>query len=273
MNELPGPASPFDAIRREDERGEFWSARELSPIMGYTDWRNFTEAGTRAKAACTNAGYDPDAHFVAATALAQTGQTTRTIGDVRLSRFGAYLVAMNGDPRKPEIAAAQTYFAIKTREAEIAPVRPRVPQTLPEALRAYAAEVEAREQVQRELEAAKPSAEAWDRLETAEGDLDVKGAAQWLTRAGVGIGQVRLFKFLEREGWVHRVGPEQRYAPYQTHIERGWLSVKPSSHYHPRTGALVFDPPQVRVTVKGQKELLKLLGGNDGPEQLEMFGH
>lgn len=113
--------SPFDAIRQVRADGsEFWSARDLFPLLGYTDWRNFHESMNRARAAADNieAGHD---HFVAATKLIGAGKgAQREVVDYELTRFGAYLTAMNGDPRKPEIAAAQTYFAVQTRRAEVA---------------------------------------------------------------------------------------------------------------------------------------------------------
>lgn len=120
MNDLVRPgASPFDEICHEDERGEYWSGRDLMPVMGYgADWRNFADAVTRAKAACTNSGEPVTRHFGDVTEKSNGG---RPRADFRLTRYAAYLVAMNGDPRKPEIAAAQTYFAVKTREAETRP--------------------------------------------------------------------------------------------------------------------------------------------------------
>ena len=104
--------SPFDPIRRVDEQGESWSARELMPLLGYDQWRRFMETIERAQSAAINVGA-PAGQFVQVTQLADAGNLgpqTRT--DYRLTRFGAYLVAMNGDPRKPEIAAAQSYFAV-----------------------------------------------------------------------------------------------------------------------------------------------------------------
>jgi hypothetical protein len=112
-------SSPFDAIRQVDERGEFWSARDLQQILGYTEWRKFDDAVDRAKFALKAAGYKDYDHIVGGDKKVKLGSgATRKILDYRLSRFGAYMVAMNGDPRKSEIAAAQTYFASKTREAE-----------------------------------------------------------------------------------------------------------------------------------------------------------
>jgi hypothetical protein len=111
--------SPFDSIRRQDERGEYWSARELMPVLGYAQWRQFSDTVDKARAALKANGHPYYDHIADARKLVETGsKATREIVDYRLSRLGAYMTAMNGDPRKPEIAAAQTYFAIKTREAE-----------------------------------------------------------------------------------------------------------------------------------------------------------
>jgi hypothetical protein len=122
MSEIEYLSSPFDAIRREDGYGEFWTGRELMPVMGYgADWRNFVEAIERGKAACVNAKHDPRDHIGDATKMVPIGSGAhRAIGDYRLTRFGAYLVAMNGDPHKKEIAEAQTYFTVRTRQAELA---------------------------------------------------------------------------------------------------------------------------------------------------------
>ncbi|MFE6689619.1 phage antirepressor KilAC domain-containing protein [Streptomyces sp. NPDC057743] len=119
-------AGPFDTIRHISGDGaEFWHGRELQPLMGYDSWRRFEEAVERARAACTNSGHDSAEHF-AGTVKNPSDLGGRPARDYRLSRYAAYLVAMNGDPRKPEIAAAQTYFAVKTREAETRPNGPVV---------------------------------------------------------------------------------------------------------------------------------------------------
>lgn len=117
----PAAATPFDAIRQTTPEGrEWWSARDLMPLLGYgADWRNFHAAIERARATCSNSGGDPVVNFVGATKVAASGPSAQ---DVHLSRYACYLVAMNGDPRKPEVAAAQTYFAVKTREAETRPM-------------------------------------------------------------------------------------------------------------------------------------------------------
>ncbi|NJO62222.1 MAG: DNA-damage-inducible protein [Richelia sp. RM2_1_2] len=113
--------NPFEQIRQVDADGnEYWLARQLRPLLGYTQWRRFEETIERAKLACLNSGYDIEDNFAKVGNLVkrkQGGGSSQS--DYKLSRYACYLTAMNGDPRKPEIAAAQTYFAVKTREAEI----------------------------------------------------------------------------------------------------------------------------------------------------------
>jgi hypothetical protein len=113
--------SPFEHLRQVDDGGrEFWSARDLCPVMGYVEWRKFEDAIGRARAACENTGSIVGDHFVGADKVTEGGRWgTQRVSDHRLTRYAAYLVAMNGDPRKTEIAEAQTYFAARTREAEL----------------------------------------------------------------------------------------------------------------------------------------------------------
>ena len=107
--------SPFDTIKQTRPDGtEFWSARLLMPLLGYTNWRQFSEAIGRAKVAVEAQGNDVTSLFEAN--LEKTEGRPRE--DVHLTRFAAYQVAMCGDPRKPEVASALAYFAIRTREAE-----------------------------------------------------------------------------------------------------------------------------------------------------------
>lgn len=124
MSQLtPLNASPFEALRCVDSAGEFWSARELMGPLGYDRWENFAEAIDRAKVSACNTGHDCDTMFVQVKWVfrgAAKNLGGRPGTDYRLTRFASYLLAMNGDPRKPEIAAAQSYFAVKTREAEVA---------------------------------------------------------------------------------------------------------------------------------------------------------
>ena len=106
-----------------------------------------------------------------------------------------------------------------------------------------------------------PKAEVADKLLDATGDLAVKDAAQALTRAGVKTGGGRLFTDLEHRGWIYRAQGDGRWRVKQAAIETGYMSVLPQSHYHPKTGVLVLDPPQPRVTPKGLQKLLADYGG------------
>lgn len=111
---FPTLVRAFDAIRQTRRDGsECWSARELMPMMGYPRWQDFVPVVDRAKTSADNQMLDIADLF--RVNPEKTGGRPRE--DFELSRFACYLVAMNGDPRKAEVAAAQAYFAVKTREA------------------------------------------------------------------------------------------------------------------------------------------------------------
>lgn len=110
----------LDGIKKIEQDLEYWSARDLMLVLGYETWRQFSETILRAKHACKNAAQSVQNHFVDAGKMVQTGsRAQRKIEDILLTRFACYLVAQNGDPRKPQIALAQTYFATQTRKQEL----------------------------------------------------------------------------------------------------------------------------------------------------------
>jgi len=108
-----------DAVHVEGDV-EYWLARELQRLLGYTQWRNFERVVADAKVACEQAGAQTDDHFADASKMVGLGSgAARKIDDIALTRYACYLIAQNGDPRKPEIAFAMNYFAVQTRKQEI----------------------------------------------------------------------------------------------------------------------------------------------------------
>ncbi len=111
----------FESLKQITPHGaEYWSARDLQPLLGYNHWRSFEKAITKAINSCEQSGNEPDHHFARARKMIAVGKGgQREVLDFQLSRFACYLIAQNGDPRKPEIALAQKYFAIQTRRQEL----------------------------------------------------------------------------------------------------------------------------------------------------------
>jgi DNA-damage-inducible protein D len=119
MSQIPH-TSPFDGIRHEDEQGkEFWSARDLYKLLGYSTWQKFQNAIEQAKIACENSEQVVSDHFNLKVKIVKAGVTTKPREDYRLSRFACYLIVQNADPSKPIVALGQAYFAVQTRRQEI----------------------------------------------------------------------------------------------------------------------------------------------------------
>ena len=111
----------FENIKHTDKNGvEFWYARELQQVLGYAEWRNFTNVIDKAKIACENSEIRVATNFVDVNKTVQLNFGVREITDIKLSRYACYLIVQNGDPEKEVIALGQSYFAIKTRQQEIA---------------------------------------------------------------------------------------------------------------------------------------------------------
>lgn len=117
---LQGPHRDFESIKKIDKNKiEYWMARELMPLLGYTQWRNFEEVVGKAARACIESGQFVDNHFARASKMVRIGSdTVREVPDYKLDRYACYLIAQNGDSKKQEIALAQTYFAIQTHKQE-----------------------------------------------------------------------------------------------------------------------------------------------------------
>lgn len=123
MNDQPDKShtSPFDAIKHVREDGsEYWSARDLSKLLGYSQWQKFQRALKDAMEACKQSGREPEGDFTRVSEIVKAGATSKPKADYQLSRYACYLVIQNADPDKPIVALGQTYFAVQTRRQELA---------------------------------------------------------------------------------------------------------------------------------------------------------
>jgi len=109
------------SVHKETDTGtEFWFARDLQNLLGYSKWENFAKVIEKARTACKNVGYEVADHFLDIRKMVSLGSgAEREIDDIALTRYACYLIAQNGDPSKEQIAFAQTYFAVQTRKQEI----------------------------------------------------------------------------------------------------------------------------------------------------------
>ena len=121
-NKISNPnQTVFEQIKRLDEnKNEFWTARDLSKALDYSEYRHFKPVLDRAKEACTNSGHRSANHFEDILGMVSIGSgAKREIDDVKLSRYACYLIVQNADPGKEVVALGQTYFAVQTRLQEI----------------------------------------------------------------------------------------------------------------------------------------------------------
>jgi DNA-damage-inducible protein D len=121
----------FEESAYEQDGVEYWLARELQLLLGYSDWRNFLNAVEKAKESCKTTGEAVLDHFVDVTKMVKIGSgAERKQDDIMLTRYACYLIAQNGDPKKEQIAFAQSYFAIQTRKQELLEERIRLNERL-----------------------------------------------------------------------------------------------------------------------------------------------
>lgn len=233
--------SPFDRIRRVRADGsEFWPARELCNEVEYETWRNFAAAIDRAKIAISNTGSDPSVEFVQVTKVVDVGNLgTREREDYELSRYGAYMTLMNGDPRKPRIAEAQAYFAVKAREAEVAPRHHAELLTKSDLARMVLEIEEEKATMAAALESAAPMVAYHDRYVSND---DAVLVSVW--GAQFGLTQPQAFDVLVEAGMVYRrlimkrysksedrIVEEYEYRAYARYID--WFDLRPQ-HDAPR---------------------------------------
>lgn len=249
MNQiLPAAASsPFDDIRHEDDQGEYWTGRELQPLMEYSQWRDFAIVIEKAKASLALVQGEDVANANFADLRKNAGQVGRNGKDYRLTRFAAYLAAMAGDDTKQAVAHARVYFAVRTREAENN--RPSLPATLPAALRAYADELEAHQHTREERDALIPLAEAYSDLMEADGTFDWAAVAQIFSRITGGLGRNKFLDLLRCDDL--KILKKNR-TPYQLKELDRYFKVIPTK------GGSKADPT-TRVTPEGLDWLRKRL--------------
>lgn len=251
MSAVEGFEVQLDQIKVSTLFGDVWSARDLMPFAGYKAWQDWSRAINRAIESVNASGLDASDHFRGAPKMIETGKgARREVEDVEVTRYGAYILFQNGDPRKPEIAAAQQYFAVQTRRQEVA-AAPTGAELIALAVIEAQAMLAQKDAVIAELT---PKADAWEGLASGNGTYSVGDAAKMLNQVGIETGRDRLFEYLHEIGWVFRQSGRWQ-ASQKKAVDTGRLFHKPQSHEHPETGERVIDAPQVRVTMKGLNEL------------------
>ncbi len=110
----------FEQYVHIEDDTEYWLARELQDLLGYKKWENFSKVIEKAIIACENSGQAKEDHFLGVSKMVEMPKGgTKPIDEIMLSRYACYLIAQNGDPRKEQVAFAQSYFALQTRKQEL----------------------------------------------------------------------------------------------------------------------------------------------------------
>jgi DNA-damage-inducible protein D len=188
--------------------GEVWSARDLMELAGYTNWRNFSEAIDRAIASVNASGLNAAEHFVGgvkSSPMPNGGH--RQVEDVELTRYGCYILFQNADARKPEIAAAQQYFAVQTRRQELATADLTDDEIVARALQITSARVQ---QLEQKIIEDAPKVEYVNEFVDPDDVVTFSVAAQEI---GVPVGKLR--QSLIDANWIYRQFLGQRWSQSQ----------------------------------------------------------
>lgn len=230
----------FESIKQIDEFGnEYWLARSLARVLGYTDFRNFINVILKAKTACLNSNHAVSDHFVDINEMIELAKgATRNVESYQLSRYACYLIVQNADPEKEIVAQGQTYFAIQTRIAEVQQMQAYQSLTTEEEKRLFLREEMAKHNVQL-AEAAKEAGviESKDYAifqnygyKGLYGGLDAQGIHE---KKGLKTGQkildhmgstelaANLFRATQTEEKIRKEKIKGKMAANQTHYEVG----------------------------------------------------
>lgn len=265
--------SPFDAIKRTTTNGqEYWSARDLMPLMAYSTWQKFETPLKRAMATAANQGMDVENLFNRS--VKKSGGRPRE--DFRLARYAAYLVAMNGDPNITEVAAAQHYFAVQTRVAETRPAlsgKELMARALIEAQETMQ-QLEATTQRQAaELAEVAPKVAYHDRFISENSDVLTidDWAAQYGVKKGVGLAILREKKVIYRKA-VTREMSKKKGQQVDRMEHRAYAPYRHMFDLRPQLQAPRYNNGQMRQTlyvrVAFSTQLAEIAGVNDPLEGL-----
>lgn len=249
--------SPFDAIRRvRDDGSEYWSARELMPLLGYKKWERFADAAEQARIVI-EAEHGALAAEREASRCREAFGRTRQVGDnVHLSRRASYLTAMRGDSRKPEIRAALLYFAEKTREAETAQPRPfLVPASFADALELAARQAREIEQLEATNEKLAERATVADQYETNPGISPTEFHKVWFPQ----VRHTEFFEHLYRRDYLidqRNARWDKRRQEWRDGPHHMWPTAKGKRYFylHPQIDSRGFRREQTLV-IPGEAEL------------------
>jgi len=248
-------------VRTADVSGEtYFFAADVCAILGHTEASKIVKSRLEPDEYVTvdvphNSGTDSD-----------ISTTNRALNPMRLVVSESGLFSLILWSHKPEARAFRKWVTSEVlpaiRRTGSYTVAHHLPTSFAEALELAARQARELEAAEASISALAPAAESWQVLASGDGDYSVADAAKILSRdPQIHIGRDRLFTVMDQHDWVYRQQVDGRWRVYQRAVDAGRLSELPQSHYHPRTGELVLDPPQVRVTPKGLHDLRVLLGG------------